>query len=182
MKKQNAPFGKLSKWNFWKGLLVAFSSGSIGVIYETLTNLQDLSKINYNLALSPTTGALVVDGGIGANHIQTYNTTGLWYGLVGGSNKGNGDKVVIGTLGNLATIGAHNGALNAWAHLSINQGGGNVSIGYATDQGYKLAVNGIIKGDNYIGKSNGFYTVQITQAAYTALGTKDASTIYMIVG
>ena len=52
MKKQNAPFGKLSKWNFWKGLLVAFSSGSIGVIYETLTNLQDLSKINYSLALS----------------------------------------------------------------------------------------------------------------------------------
>ncbi len=52
MKKQNAPFGKLSKWNFWKGLLIAFSSGSIGVIYETLTNLQDLSKINYNLALS----------------------------------------------------------------------------------------------------------------------------------
>ena len=52
MKKQNAPFGKLSKWNFWKGLLVAFSSGSIGVIYETLTNLQDLSKINYSTALA----------------------------------------------------------------------------------------------------------------------------------
>ena len=52
MKKQNAPFGKLSKWNFWKGLLIAFSSGSIGVIYETLTNLQDLSKINYSVALA----------------------------------------------------------------------------------------------------------------------------------
>ena len=52
MKKQNAPFGKLSKWNLWKGLLIAFSSGSIGVIYETLTNLQDLSKINYSVALA----------------------------------------------------------------------------------------------------------------------------------
>ena len=42
--------------------------------------------------------------------------------------------------------------------------------------------SGDITANNYIGKSNGFYTVQITQAAYTALGTKDASTIYMIVG
>ena len=60
MKKQNAPFGKLSKWNFWKGLLVAFSSGSIGVIYETLTNLQDLSKINYSVALAA--GVLAAGG------------------------------------------------------------------------------------------------------------------------
>ena len=52
MKKQNAPFGKLSKWNFWKGLLIAFSSGSIGVIYEALINWHDLSRINYNTALS----------------------------------------------------------------------------------------------------------------------------------
>lgn len=45
-----------------------------------------------------------------------------------------------------------------------------------------IGVGGTINATNYIGKSNGFYTVQITQAAYTALGTKDASTIYMIVG
>ena len=45
-----------------------------------------------------------------------------------------------------------------------------------------VGVGGDIHATNYVGKSNGFYTVQITQAAYTALGTKDASTIYMIVG
>ena len=52
MKKQNSSFGKLSKWNFWKGLLLAFTSGAIGVIYEALNNLHDLSAINYNTALS----------------------------------------------------------------------------------------------------------------------------------
>ena len=52
MKKENSPFGKLAKFDFWKGLLLSFTSGSIGVIYEALTNLHDLSKINYNTALS----------------------------------------------------------------------------------------------------------------------------------
>ena len=49
-------------------------------------------------------------------------------------------------------------------------------------QSANMWINGTINATNYIGKSNGFYTVQITQAAYNALGTKDASTIYMIVG
>lgn len=55
-------------------------------------------------------------------------TGGIWRTLtVRGS--GGTDAIVAGNLNGRATIGAHLGALNAWADMSINPGGGRVGIG-----------------------------------------------------
>ncbi len=40
--------------------------------------------------------------------------------------------VIAGTYANVAYIGGHNGALNAWTNLAINAGGGNVGIATAS--------------------------------------------------
>jgi len=52
MKTKRSPYGKLAKLDFWKGLLLSFSSGAIGTVYEVLKNVNDLSKINYNTILT----------------------------------------------------------------------------------------------------------------------------------
>lgn len=62
-------------------------------------------------------------------------------GTFGGTS---GDRVVIGMLNGVATIGSHNNALSAWSNLAINLDGGNVSIGTPDPKGHKLAVNGDI--------------------------------------
>jgi hypothetical protein len=82
------------------------------------------SEINYNTRL------------------QVDNSTGWIAGSFQGDTTTN--RVVIGTLTNVATIGGHNNAQSAWAPLSINQGGGNVLIGTATDNVGKLQVSGSI--------------------------------------
>lgn len=73
--------------------------------------------------------------GIGTTNPQSrldINDTSLWRTLtVRGS--GGTDAVVVGNFGGRATIGAHAGALNAWAPLAINWDGaggfGNVFMG-----------------------------------------------------
>jgi hypothetical protein len=55
---------------------------------------------------------------------------------------GGTNKVVIGNYEAVASIGAHSNALDAWANLAINFGGGNVMVGTNTDSGDKLRVAG----------------------------------------
>jgi Chaperone of endosialidase len=55
-----------------------------------------------------------------------------------------GAKVVAGDVGGVATIGGHNGALNAWRNLAINPSGGNVGIATSSPT-HKLDVNGDIR-------------------------------------
>src|SRR5205085_12314230 len=38
-------------------------------------------------------------------------------------------SVILGQLNGVATLGGHNGTLNAWANLALNPAGGNVGIG-----------------------------------------------------
>ena len=89
-------------------------------------------RFNGNLSIgSPTASRRLSVGSDGAN----------WIGAnIAGS--GGTDVVVIGNLFNVATIGAHNAALNAWANIAINSDGGNVLIGTATPNGNRLRVNG----------------------------------------
>jgi hypothetical protein len=81
--------------------------------------------------------------GIRVSSTVTGNGTADW---IAGSFGGNdSDRVVMGSLYGVATLGAHNKAHTAWANLAINQDGGSVAIGtkkFAT--GYKLSVNGSI--------------------------------------
>ncbi len=64
---------------------------------------------------------------------------GAWAGR--GVFSGSTNAAIIGTWDGTAHIGAHVAALNAWADLSINFGGGNVGVGTLTPSS-KLDVNG----------------------------------------
>lgn len=75
MKTKNSPYGKLGKLDFWKGLLLSFSSGALGVVYEVLKNMNDLSKINWSTVLAA--GVLAA---IGYLQIKLFtNTNGIPY-------------------------------------------------------------------------------------------------------
>jgi len=65
-----------------------------------------------------------------------------WIAIDAGANFG--DRLVMGLLDGRASLGGHNSALNNWADLCINAGGGNVGIG-APNPTEKLEVNGKIK-------------------------------------
>ncbi len=68
--------------------------------------------------------------GIGtANPASSLDVNGsIWRSLTVRGSDGT-DAVVAGNLGGRASIGAHNGALNAWSDLSLNPDGGRVGIG-----------------------------------------------------
>jgi hypothetical protein len=64
-------------------------------------------------------------------------------------------------------LGAHNAALNAWADLAINVGGGNVGIGTSTPA-YELDVNGAINGTSVL--VNGVPVASSTDTYWSANG------------
>ena len=60
--------------------------------------------------------------------LHNYGTSASgWAGMSYFGNDTTG--VAIGTYNNVAYLGGHSGALNAWTNLAINAGGGNVGIG-----------------------------------------------------
>jgi hypothetical protein len=75
------------------------------------------------------------DGNVGIGTTAPISTldvrsSSIWRSLTVGGDGGT-DIVVIGNSDNIAQIGAHNSAADAWANLAINKGGGDVGIGTA---------------------------------------------------
>jgi ribosomal protein S6E (S10) len=69
-------------------------------------------------------------GGLRVSSTNAGSGTSDWIaGNFGGTA---GDRVVMGNINGLASIGSHNNALTVWANLAINPGGGNVGIGMGT--------------------------------------------------
>jgi len=98
--------------------------------------------------------------------------TSNWISGTFGPQLNAGDRVVIGNLWTKAHIGAHNSALNAWADLTINSGGGNVGIG-VTNPGQKLHVEGgyaYFNGDGGRGHYYGGSVWSVNAGAYYSWG------------
>jgi hypothetical protein len=74
--------------------------------------------------------------------LQVAASSSTW---ISGTFAGTGgtNKVVIGNYEGAASIGAHSAALDAWANLAINFGGGNVLIGTTTSGASKLRIVGL---------------------------------------
>lgn len=91
-------------------------------------------------ATSTFNGAALFNGmfGVGTNlpnaafRAQFQGGSGVWKGGVaaGGATA----AVVMGEIGSVATLGGHNGALNAWGPLAINPTGSFVGVGTSTPQ------------------------------------------------
>jgi hypothetical protein len=78
----------------------------------------------------------------GGVRLQVAPSASTW---ISGTFAGTGgtNKVVIGNFSGAAAIGAHSAALDAWANLAINFGGGNVLIGTTTGGASKLRIVGL---------------------------------------
>lgn len=98
-------------------------------------------------------------------HVYGTQTGAAWAGM--GTFGGASYAVVLGQYNNKAFLGAHNAALNAWANLAINPGGGMVGIGTETPAA-TLDVNGVAL-SNFEGFS--YYTTgtSITGGAWNSL-------------
>ena len=90
--------------------------------------------------------------GTGGLRVSSTNTgTGTTDWIAGNFGGTANDRVVMGLLNGVATIGAHNNSLNAWANLSVNPGGGNVGVGTLTPVNKLDVEGGVAIGSNYAG-------------------------------
>jgi hypothetical protein len=106
------------------------NNGSVGSWLQS-TRSNELNVYD-PLLLNPNGGKVGIGTSTPASKFQVYGTeTGLnWAGrgVFGGASY----AVVLGQYNDKAFLGAHNAALDTWADLLINQGGGNVGIGTMT--------------------------------------------------
>ena len=127
------------------------------------------------------------------NSFQSYNLnqisiTGGWIAADFGDLGTTSDRIVMGSgFGNKALLGAHNGALTAWADLYIQQdAGANVYIGGSTNLGYKLGVSGTFyaSGAATFGStlSNGTYTYTLPSATGTLALTSNLNGYLPLAG
>ena len=85
-------------------------------------------------------------------HVYGTQTGAAWAGM--GAFGGASYAVILGQYNDKAYLGAHNAALNAWADLAINPGGGNVGIGTTTPNN-KLQIGPTTYSVNSLAMGNG---------------------------
>lgn len=127
----------LSKWN---GTQLVSST-----VFESTGNV--------GIGIAPAR-RLDVSGTGGLRVSSTNPGTGTTDWIAGNFGGTSGERVVMGLLNAVATIGAHNNALNAWANLSINPGGGNVGVGTLTALNRLDVEGGVAIGSNYAGTNS----------------------------
>ena len=125
-------------------LLLQQNAGNVGI--GTTTPASKLS-VTGDVDISGARLHVGTDGrvGIGTNAphanflLQSVGGAGVWKGGIaaGGSTA----VTVLGELSGVATLGAHNTALNQWVNLSLNPGGGRVGVG-TTSPANTLSVAG----------------------------------------
>jgi hypothetical protein len=105
---------------------------------------------NVGIGLSPSKRLDVLGSG-GLRVSSTNPGTGTADWIAGNFGGTAGDRVVMGNISSVATIGAHNNALNTWVNLSINPGPGNVGIGTLTAINKLDVEGGVAIGSGYAG-------------------------------
>lgn len=176
----------------WNRSIDAISISSANLELDGMTKVSSTTQ-----STSPTTGALVVNGGVGVGGNLFGNGQANFYGgnynsvIQGNSNDsipwvshtqpnwgwGIFDRSTEGNLTIAARVGSP-----TWNHyFSIVRSNGNIGIGYTTDQGYKLAVNGTgyfngnVTASNFIGSGANLTGVQ-KPITLTTNGTSGAAT------
>jgi hypothetical protein len=92
----------------------------------------DATNSSYTISLMPDGGNVSIGAGSALNRFQVNSDnagSGAANWIAGNFGGKVGDRVVMGLLNGVASIGAHSNALNAWSNIAINPDGGNVGIG-----------------------------------------------------
>lgn len=155
----------------------SFSNNGFGLysagtkrLYIRYTGEVDI--LSTTASTSPATGALVVGGGIGVAHINIGDADGLRFRSTDSYISG----YATGTSTRLGYVQFRQNALKIVSEstsnlINLNESAGNVNIGYTTDQGYRLAVNG-----------TGFFNGVVTGTTFQNSDRRLKSEIKSVVG
>lgn len=132
------------------GTEIAFGGGG-RLFFSTGTANNQAERVRIdeigNVGVGTTTPVKRLDvNGVGGMKSSTTNTGSGFSDWIAGNfgaidTATLSDRVVLGALSGVASIGGHNNALSTWKNIAINPGGGNVAVGHSAPIA-RLDVNG----------------------------------------
>ncbi|MBV5283392.1 MAG: hypothetical protein JZU53_13260 [Paludibacter sp.] len=172
----------------FKFLTTESNADEITGTYRSAVEIDRIGNTKLNSttqSLSPSTGALVLNGGIGINGRLSLPSGSGWVGMLSfdhNASNGSSRKWFIHTdyqsYGDFAITTQSTQSANTVPdigrfYISPN---GNTGIGYISDQGYKLAVNGTLMATGTVNTYAGEGIRMIADAAYLS-GYNSANTV-----